>query len=124
MVITGADGIMIGRAALNNPWIFRDVAHYLDTGELLAPAGCIDRLNLALRQLEMLTDEVSERFAILNMRKYFGWYSRGAQGGAQFRRDVFRAETREGVEHVVTDFCEKLQLQYVTDTKQRAVVGL
>ena len=103
---TGADAVMIGRAAMNDPWIFRSVHHYLECGELVPPSNVVERLDCGLRHLELLSEEVGIRFAILNMRKFFGWYSRGAKGGAQFRREVFRAETIEDVHTVVKKFQE------------------
>ena len=69
---TGADSVMIGRVALNDPAIFRRVARYLESGGEEEPSGITERLDIALRQLKLLSEEVSERFAILNMRKFFG----------------------------------------------------
>ena len=101
---TGADGVMIGRAALTDPTLFRRVARYLETGEEEEPSPIAERLDIALRQLALLSEEVSERFAILNMRKFFGWYSRGVQNGAEFRRDIFRAETTGDIVRIVGEF--------------------
>jgi tRNA-dihydrouridine synthase len=100
---TGADAVMIGRAALGNPWIFRSTAELLE-GRPLTPEPEVDeRLVLALCHLELLAVEVSERFAVLNMRKFFGWYSRGMRGGAEFRRCIFAAETMDEVRRVVEE---------------------
>ena len=101
---TGADSVMIGRSALNDPAIFRRVVRYLESGGEEEPSGIAERLDIALRQLKLLSEEVSERFAILNMRKFFGWYSRGAQGGAEFRREIFRAETTADITRIVREF--------------------
>ena len=101
---TGADGVMIGRATLTDPTLFRRVARYLESGEEEEPSCIAERLDIALRQLALLSEEVSERFAILNMRKFFGWYSRGAQNGAEFRRDIFRAETTGDIVRIVREF--------------------
>ena len=103
---TGADGVMIGRAALTDPTLFRRVARYLESGGETEPSCIAERLDIALRQLALLSEEVSERFAILNMRKFFGWYSRGAQNGAEFRRDIFRAETIDEIIRIVVLFKE------------------
>jgi nifR3 family TIM-barrel protein len=100
---TGADAVMIGRAALGNPWIFRSTAELLEGRPLSPEPGMDERLALALRHLELLAVEVSERFAVLNMRKFFGWYSRGMRGGAEFRRRVFTAETIDEVRRVVEE---------------------
>ncbi len=104
---TGADAVMIGRAILGNPWLFREVSAFFDGREIPEPPDIKERLALAVRHLEVLAAEVSERFAVFNMRKFFGWYSRGLRGGAHFRREVFKAETIEEVKQVVRYFIEK-----------------
>ena len=104
---TGADAVMIGRAALGNPWIFCDVAAFLDRRAIPEPPGIHERFDLAIRQLDMLAGEANERFAVLNMRKFLGWYSRGIRGGAHFRREVFCAETIDEVKQVIIEFQEK-----------------
>ena len=106
---TGADSVMLGRAAMNDPWIFRSVNHYLECGKLIPPSSVVERLDCGLRHLELLSEEVGIRFALLNMRKFFGWYSRGATGGAHFRKEVFLAETTEDVHTVVIKFLETLR---------------
>ena len=101
---TGAYGIMIGRRAMGDPWIFERVRAAL-TGAAVPPDPELpDRLDLGLRQLAMLAEEVSERYAVLNMRKSFGWYSKGARGGSEFRQMLFRANTMDEAVRIVRDF--------------------
>ncbi len=101
---TGADAVMIGRGAMGNPWIFREAAAILSGGEAPAPPSMDERLDLALRHLDTLASEVSERFAVLNMRKFFGWYSRGMYGGSEFRQRIFAAQSKDEVRSVVEDY--------------------
>jgi tRNA-dihydrouridine synthase len=60
-----------------------------------------ERFDLALRHMEILAEEVSERFSVLNMRKFFGWYSKGMAGGAEFRQQVFKANSMVEVRQIV-----------------------
>ena len=108
---TGAHSVMIGRAAMGDPWIFSRV-RALFNGDIgwIEPDHAV-RLDTALRHLDILSEEVSERFAVLNMRKFFGWYSRGQRGGAVFRREVFTAETREEVAAIVRKRQQELRDQ-------------
>jgi tRNA-dihydrouridine synthase B len=101
---TGADAVMIGRAALGNPWIFREAAAILSGGEPPEAPSIDERLDLGLRHLHTLAEEVSERFAVLNMRKFFGWYSRGMRDGSEFRQLVFAAQTMDEVRSVVDNY--------------------
>ncbi|MCE5252537.1 tRNA dihydrouridine synthase DusB [bacterium] len=119
---TGADSVMIGRAALGNPWIFRDVAAVLGGGEAAGIPDIAERLTVALRQLDVLSEEVSERFAVLNMRKFFGWYSRGVHDGARFRQEVFRAGTADEVRRTVAAFLESLEKMVTIDHTHTEVV--
>jgi len=106
---TGVDAVMIGRAALGNPWIFGAVNARLSGEPAPEIPGPAERLDVAVRQLDMFADAFSELFAVLNMRKFFGWYSKGIRGGAEFRRRVYRAETGDDVKHIVRDFQEHLR---------------
>jgi tRNA-dihydrouridine synthase B len=101
---TGADGIMIGRAALGNPWIFQQTSESLRGENPQEPPGISERLTLALYHLELVAEEVNERYAVLTMRKFFGWYSRGANNGAIFRQAIFHAESIEEVKKIVSEF--------------------
>lgn len=103
---TGIHAVMVGRAAMGNPWIFRDIADLFDGREPGGTADVEERLDIALRQLDMLSAEVSQRFGVLNMRKFFGWYTKGVRGGSAFRQEVFRAQTIDEVREVVRAFID------------------
>ena len=106
---TGVDFVMVGRSAMNNPFIFREIAERLSGKIVSKPADTVEKLELALTQLDRLAAEESGKFAVLNMRKFFGWYSKGLKGGAVFRQMIFRAETIEEVKIIVRDFQNECQ---------------
>jgi tRNA-dihydrouridine synthase B len=85
---TGADGVMIGRAAQGRPWIFREIEHYLKTGELLPPP-LVDEIHRILRgHLADLYAFYGVETGVRVARKHIGWYTRGLPGSAQFRFDM------------------------------------
>ncbi len=85
---TGADGVMIGRAAQGRPWIFREIEHYLKTGELLPPP-LVEEIHRILRaHLEDLYAFYGVENGVRVARKHIGWYTRGLPGSAQFRFDM------------------------------------
>ncbi len=90
---TGADGVMIGRAAQGNPWIFREIAHYRATGTKLAPPSVIEVRDTLLEHLENLYAFYGEHTGVRVARKHISWYSKGLVGGAAFRHGVNRVET-------------------------------
>lgn len=73
----GVDGIMIGRATYGHPWIFREIRHYLDTGELLPPMGVDERVALAKRHLAKSIEVKGEKVGVLEMRRHLSTYFKG-----------------------------------------------
>ena len=70
----GVDGIMIGRATFGHPWIFREIRHYLNTGEELPPMSVIERVSLAKEHLRKSLEFKGDRTGILEMRRHFSCY--------------------------------------------------
>ncbi len=92
---TGCDGIMIGRAAQGNPFIFREVIHFLDTGELLARPEKEEVRETILRHASLLMQYKGEYTAIREMRKHLSWYTVGYPHSARFRNLINSMETME-----------------------------
>lgn len=101
---TGCDGVMIGRAAQGNPWIFRDTVHYLETGELLPPPSQEEKKAVILRHASLLQEHKGEYTAVREMRKHLAWYTAGMPHSARFRGMINTMETMEqllaGVEEI------------------------
>ena len=92
---TGADGVMIGRAAQGRPWIFREIEHFLATGEIL-PAPTAAEIHLILRRhLADLYAFYGEETGVKIARKHISWYTRGLIGAAQFRHAMNRLASVE-----------------------------
>ncbi|THF65878.1 tRNA dihydrouridine synthase DusB [Pseudothauera nasutitermitis] len=83
---TGADGVMIGRAAQGRPWIFREIEHYLSTGELLAPPLVSEIHQVCREHLADLYAFYGEETGVKIARKHISWYTKGLVGSAAFRR--------------------------------------
>jgi tRNA-dihydrouridine synthase B len=91
--ITGADALMIGRGAQGRPWIFREIAHYLATGELLAEPEPAEVGGILLGHLEQLYAFYGEPAGVRIARKHLGWYAKDRPENAAFRQVVNRAES-------------------------------
>jgi len=111
---TRADGLMIGRGALGNPWVFREVAHHLATGETLPPPGVAEIRAVLLAHLDALYAFYGERTGVSMARKHIGWYTKGLPDSAAFRHRVFQipttAEQRAAVEHFFDSVQERVPL--------------
>jgi tRNA-dihydrouridine synthase B len=87
---TGADAIMIGRAAQGRPWIFREIAHYLATGELLPKPGIAEIRALLIAHMHDLYEFYGEAAGVRMARKHISWYTRGLPDSAAFRHAMNR----------------------------------
>lgn len=90
---TGADFVMVGRAAQGRPWIFRDIEHFLATGRQLAQPSPSEVCSIMLGHLENLYSFYGEFSGVRVARKHIGWYLKTLPGAAGFRERVLRAET-------------------------------
>jgi len=108
---TGADGIMIGRAAQGRPWIFREVAHFLKTGDNLPEPSVTEVRNILLEHLQNLYIFYGEHTGVRVARKHISWYSKGHPHGATFRQMVNRVDTIEKQLQLTQDFFDKLMMR-------------
>ncbi len=104
---TGCDGIMIGRAVRGNPWIFAEIAHYLETGKTLEKPSAGELRDTILRHGRMELEYKGEYTAVREMRKHIAWYTTGYPNSAALRRSVNEMETYQDLENAVNRiFCE------------------
>ena len=102
---TGADAVMIGRAAQGAPWIFRAITHYLAHGELLPEPPLSEIRRLLSEHLHRLYDFYGEHTGVLVARKHIAWYSKGQTGGAGFRQAINQAAGAEAqLQHIEAFF--------------------
>lgn len=102
--LTGADAIMIGRAAQGKPWIFRDIHHYLQTGELLASPSISELREIVLTHLEELYQFYGEYSGCRIARKHIAWYTGGLPNSNAFREAMYSKDTTAGQFAVVDEF--------------------
>lgn len=105
---TSADGIMIGRAAQGNPWIFQQIAHHLATGELLPPPSAATVKEVTLEHLQRLHEHYGSHLGVRIARKHLGWYVQDLPLGAKFRILFNSLETTEEQLASAQDFFERL----------------
>ena len=92
---TGCDGIMIGRGAEGNPWIFMQTVHYLETGEELPPPTREEKRAVAIRHAQLMQQYKGEYIAVQEMRKHLAWYTAGMPNSSKFRGKINAMETME-----------------------------
>ncbi|MDK2799539.1 MAG: tRNA-dihydrouridine synthase [Clostridiales bacterium] len=98
---TGCDGIMIGRGAQGNPWVFSSVIHYLNTGELLEQPTPQQKIDKAIEHIRLLVEYKGERIGIREARKHVAWYVKGLRNAAKVKQEVNRIDTLNEMEETL-----------------------
>ena len=111
---TGADGIMIGRAAQGRPWLFREIEHYLKTGRHLPPAEVSEIHGVLLAHLEGIYAFYGRETGCKVARKHISWYTRGLVGSAAFRREMNVLPSIDQQMQAVNDFFFRLAEEHNT----------
>ena len=101
---TGVDGVMIGRAALGNPWMIYRTVHYLETGELISEPSVREKMDVCKLHLDRLVALKGEKTAVREMRKHAAWYLKGIRGHAIVRNAVNTTETRDELVNLLDEF--------------------
>jgi tRNA-dihydrouridine synthase len=100
---TGCDGVMVGRGALGRPWIFSQIAHYLETGETLPEPSIAERARIALRhaQLTLETTYLPEKPAVMELRGQISKYNLDEEGSVRVRNRIVRIESYQELEAIL-----------------------
>lgn len=106
---TNVDGIMIGRAAFGNPWIFREIIHYLNTGKKIEKPTLDERYNIMVRHINMEIEERGEEIAIKEMRKQLSWYIKNLKDASQMRDRINKIIDKEELLNEIKVYFEYLK---------------
>ena len=106
---TNCDGVMIGRAAQGNPWIFRDISHFLKTGERHEPVTIDERFETALLHTTEIIKAKGEYIGVREMRKHLCWYVKGLTGNAEVRKEMVKLSSLDEVKALIGGYREYLE---------------
>lgn len=101
---TGVDGIMIGRASLGNPWIFKQIAYYLETGEKLPEISPEEKYKVILEHFDLLLKEKGEYTATREIRKHIAWYVKGMPNATVIRDKINSVESEEDFKNILKQY--------------------
>lgn len=105
---TGVDGIMIGRAALGNPWVFEKIIYYLKTGEKLPDRPLNEKLDLIKKHLELEVEEKGEYTAVREFRKHIAYYTKNLPNSSAFRSSINVIESKEEFIHKIDEYFKNI----------------
>lgn len=101
---TGCDAVMIGRAALGNPGIFRQVSHYLKTGEFLDEPSPKDKIDTARLHARLMAQQFGEERGVVKTRRWLGWYVKGFVGASVLRPMLFKVTSLKEIDQLFDDY--------------------
>lgn len=104
---TGVDGVMIGRGAIGNPWIFEQTKHFFGTGELLPDPTIEERLKLCAQQLRLSVAHHGEQYGVIIMKKHYGQYLKGIRNGKKLRSAIMQEKEMQPVLELLLNFKEE-----------------
>ncbi len=104
---TGVDGVMIGRGAIGNPWIFERSHHYIETGELLPDPSVEDRIELCAEQLRRSVEHHGERYGVIIMKKHYGQFLKGVRNSRQLRAEIMEEKEMKPILDLLHRFKEQ-----------------
>ncbi|WP_170933679.1 tRNA dihydrouridine synthase DusB [Ureibacillus massiliensis] len=105
----GADAVMIGRAALGDPWMIYRTVHYLETGELKPEPSVSEKMDVCLLHFERLMQLKGESIAVREMRKHASWYLKGIRGNGKIRNTINQIETAAELRLLLNNVVELLE---------------
>ncbi|MFU8861124.1 MAG: tRNA dihydrouridine synthase DusB [Cyclonatronaceae bacterium] len=103
---TGVDGVMIGRGAIGNPWIFEQTKHFLQTGEILPEPSITDKMEICAEQLRASVRHHGERYGVVMMKKHYGNYLKGIRNGKHLRMELMQHSEMEPIIEALLNFDE------------------
>lgn len=114
----GADGVMIGRAALGNPWMIQRTKEYLETGELMPEPSPAEKINIAKVHLQRLVDLKGEKIAVREFRQHASYYLKGISRAGKVKVAINQVETQQAVVDLLDAFVEKISQVAVTTIEE------
>jgi nifR3 family TIM-barrel protein len=115
---TGVDGVMIGRAALGNPWMIYQTVKYLETGKLIGEPSVREKIDVCILHLDRLIALKNEKIAVREMRKHAAWYLKGVRGSGLVRNAVNECNTRDQLVNLLYGLVYEVE-----EKENQAIVG-
>ena len=105
---TGCDALMIGRASLGNPWIFKEIIEYIENGRIIDKPTNIDKINMCIKHLNYLKEIKVEKIAVLEIRNHIAWYLKGIKGSNEIKNKIYLTKDIEMIENILEKYKEKI----------------
>ncbi len=101
---TGCDAVMIGRASLGNPWIFKQVNEYIENDLIIDNPTPLDRVDMCIKHLNYLKEIKIDKVAVLEIRNHVSWYLKGLKESNEIKNEIFKTKDLEIIEKILNDY--------------------
>ncbi len=101
---TGCDAVMVGRGAQGNPWIFKRIKHYFETGTILKEPSLWEKVDMMIRHMHMLIETKGEHTGVCEMRKHIAWYLKGLHNSAGIKEKIFRLNSPQEITQLLKEY--------------------
>ena len=105
---TGVDGIMIGRGSFGNPWIFKRIKYFLETGIKLPEPTNQEKLETIKKHIDLAVQEKGEEIAVKELRKHISWYTKNLKNSSEFRNEINKIELKEELTTKIEEYFKTL----------------
>ncbi len=105
---TKCDAIMIGRALLGNPWIIKEILCYLENGTIIPKPNNIDRINMAIKHLMLLSKYKCEKLAVLEIRNHIAWYIKGLKNSSEIKNKIYKCSRIDDIINILNSYIEEI----------------
>ncbi len=106
---TGVDAVMVGRACLGNPWIFKEISAYLERGEVLSKPSPQEKIDMCLKHMEYLSHNKPEKLVCLEMRNHIAWYLKGLKNANEIKNKVYLTSNINDIIFILNDYKKSLE---------------
>ena len=109
---TGCDAVMIGRASLGNPWLFKQVNEYIENNNIIPLPSPIDKIDMCIKHLNYLKDIKVDKVAVLEIRNHIAWYLKGIKGSNEIKKKVYSTKDMEEILKILNDYRDYIKEEY------------
>ena len=103
---TNCDAVMIGRGILGNPWLIMNIVKILNNDTDFFEPSPLNKINMIKKHAAMLVDELDEKIAILEMRKFAAWYMKGMKNSSEIRNSINKIVREEELNQILDEYIE------------------
>lgn len=109
---TGCDAIMIGRASLGNPWLFKEILEYIDNNNIIDKPTPLDRVEMCIKHLNYLKEIKITKVAVLEIRNHVAWYLKGLKESNEIKNKIYMTKDINEIEKILNDYKEFIKEEY------------